>query len=279
MHGLRVTLLTLSFAVAAATIARADDPPACKATPADMKCVPEGDFLRGSDTSEKDQRPQATIWISTFFMDTFEVTNADYKKCAAAGACRKHAPAYKVGFSGPKQPVVGVKWFDARDYCKWAGKRLPTEAEWEKAARGPSGALYTWGDEKPTCKRAIIMENGKKGCGLGGPPKWATADVGSRDPGTYGLYDMAGNSWEWVQDWYSKSYAACGDKCTGRDPKGPCDGADECPGYRHRSVRSGSWWWTWEYAAASWRRAHLPGNKPYHHFGFRCAMTPPATTP
>lgn len=279
MHGLRVTLLTLSFAVAAATIARADDPPACKAAPADMKCIPAGDFLRGSDTSEKDQRPQATIWISTFFMDTFEVTNADYKKCAAAGACRKHAPAYKVGFSGPKQPVVGVKWFDARDYCTWAGKRLPTEAEWEKAARGPSGALYTWGDEKPTCKRAIIMENGKKGCGLGGPPKWATADVGSRDPGTYGLYDMAGNSWEWVQDWYSKSYAACGDKCTGRDPKGPCDGADECPGYRHRSVRSGSWWWTWEYAAASWRRAHLPGNKPYHHFGFRCAMTPPATTP
>ena len=280
MHPLRATvvaaLLLAAISPRAARTARADQPAACDQVPADMKCIPEGDFIRGADDSEKDQRPQATIWVSTFYMDTYEVTNADYKKCAKAGACRKHSPAYKVGFSGPNQPVVGIKWFDARDYCAWAGKRLPTEAEWEKAARGPEGHLYPWGDEKPTCKRAIIMEGGKKGCGLGGPPKWATADVGTRAPGVYGLYDMAGNSWEWVQDWYSKSYAECGAECSGRDPKGPCGGADECPGRRHRVVRGGSWWWTWEYAAGTWRRAHLPGNKPYHHFGFRCAATPPA---
>jgi formylglycine-generating enzyme len=254
-------------------------PPECAAVPADMKCVPGGDFIRGADDQEKDQRPQATIFVSTFFMDTYEVTNKLFKTCVKAGACRAHAgPSYQ-GFSKPQQPIVGIKWFDAHDFCAWQGKRLPTEAEWEKAARGTSGNLYSWGNKRATCKLAIIEEGDSKGCGLGEPPKWATAEVGSRDPGEYGLYDMAGNSWEWVQDWYTKSYEACGADCAGPDPKGPCGGADECPGYRHRSVRGGSWWWPWQQARASWRRAHLPGNKPFHHFGFRCAASPPPVTP
>lgn len=250
-------------------------PAACAAVPADMKCIPEGTFVRGSDEQEEDQRPEEELWLSTFFLDTYEATSEKWRACVAAGACRKHAgPAYS-GFSSARQPIVGISWFDARDFCAWKGKRLPTEAEWEKAARGPDGKRYPWGDERATCKRAIIEEHGEKGCGLGKPPKGATASVGSRAAGVYGLFDMAGNSWEWVQDWYTKSYAACGEACRGRDPKGPCGGADECPGYRHRSVRGGSWWWPAKYASGSWRRAHLPGNKPFHHFGFRCAQSAP----
>jgi formylglycine-generating enzyme required for sulfatase activity len=247
----------------------------CAPTFPGMKCIPGGPFVRGNDQGEKDQRPQATIVVDTFYLDTHEVTNADYRACVQAGKCASHGPAYR-GFSAPKQPILGIQWFDARDYCGWRGKRLPTEAEWEKAARGPDGNVYPWGNERATCARAIIEEDGKKGCGLGQPPKWATAEVGSRPPGAYGLYDMAGNSWEWVADWYSRSYAECGPECSGPNPKGPCGGADDCPGRRHRVVRGGSWWWPWRYAQGAWRRAHLPGNKPYHHFGFRCAMSPPA---
>ncbi len=272
MRAIQITCLSLGLLLPLLGRADADD---CKDVPADMKCVPGGDFIRGSEDQEKDQRPKATIWVSTFFMDTYEVTNGDFKKCVAANVCRKGArPAYQ-GFSRAEQPIVGARWFDARDYCTWRGKRLPTEAEWEKAARGPDGATYSWGDERATCERAIIEERGKKGCGQGKPPKWATADVGSRPAGFYGLFDMSGNSWEWVQDWYTASYAKCGADCEGRDPKGPCGGADDCPGHRHRGVRGGSWWWSWQYARGSWRRAHLPGNKPFHHFGFRCAMSVP----
>jgi formylglycine-generating enzyme required for sulfatase activity len=271
----RLSVILLVWGISDARIVEADPelPAECAKAPEDMKCIPAGDFIRGADDDAKDQRPKSTIFISTFFMDTYEVTNAQWKECVKAGICRKKAgPAYK-GFSGKNQPIVGVNWFDARDFCQWKGKRLPTEAEWEKAARGPSGKIYSWGDEKATCKRAIIEEGGEKGCGHGEAPKWATADVGSMAAGEYGLYDMAGNSWEWVADWYTKSYADCGKDCEGPDPKGPCGGADECEGHRHRSVRGGSWWWPWKYARGQWRRAHLPGNKPYHHFGFRCAKS------
>src|SRR5262245_21493328 len=169
-----ILLLALTPAVAHA------DPPGCDKVPADMKCIPEGDFIRGADDDAKDQRPKAKIWVSTFFMDTYEVTSAGWRECQAAGKCRKHAgPSYQ-GFSSAKQPIVGISWFDAHDYCAWKGKRLPTEAEWEKAARGPDGNIYPWGNERATCKRAILEENGKKGCGQGEPPKWATAPVGSR---------------------------------------------------------------------------------------------------
>jgi formylglycine-generating enzyme required for sulfatase activity len=271
------TMKRLSLILVFSGIAHAEPPKVCEQAPADMKCIPEGDFIRGSEDQAADQRPQSTIWVGTFFMDEKEVTNKQWKECVAAGKCRKKAgPSYK-GFSRAAQPIVGVSWFDARDYCAWVGRRLPTEAEWEKAARGPDGNIYSWGNERATCKLAIIEEGKEKGCGEGEPPKWATADVGSRAAGAYGLYDMAGNSWEWVQDWYTRSYKDCGKDCEGPDPKGPCAGADDCPGHRHRSVRGGSWWWPWKYARGSWRRAHLPGNKPFHHFGFRCAMSVPAT--
>lgn len=274
-----LSILPLLVAIASA---RAETPAAdpgeelagCAAVPAEMRCIPGGPALRGDDRGEADQQPAETVRISTFWLDAYEVTNADWRECVRAGECRAEAgPRYR-GFSRPRQPVVGVSWFDARTYCLWRGKRLPTEAEWEKAARGPDGAPFSWGRQRATCKRAILEERGVRGCGHGKPPIGATADVGSRAAGAWGLYDMAGNAWEWVADWYSRSYRECGAACQGADPRGPCDGADDCPGHRHRVVRGGSWYWPAKYARASWRRAHLPGNKPFHHFGFRCARSP-----
>lgn len=247
----------------------------CGEVPAEMRCIPGGPALRGDDRGEPDQRPAATIEVPAFWLDAHEATNADWRACVEAGACRAEAgPRYR-GFSRPRQPIVGVSWFDARAYCQWRGKRLPTEAEWEKAARGPQAAPYSWGRQRATCKRAIIEERGVRGCGHGTPPTGATAEVGSRPAGAWGLYDMAGNAWEWVADWYSRSYEQCGEPCRGVDPRGPCGGADDCPGHRHRVVRGGSWYWPARYARATWRRAHLPGNKPFHHFGFRCARSVP----
>ncbi len=202
-------------------------------------------------------------------MDRYEVTYSEYQRCVAAGSCGRAGPAYK-GYDGPRMPMVGANWFHARQYCQWRGKRLPTEAEWEKAARGTGGDLYPWGNEPAICQQAIIQERGKKGCGTG-----KTWDVGSRSAYRYGLFDMAGNSWEWVNDWYAESYAACGQACMGRNPKGPCGGADQCPGHEKRVLKGGSWWWDAPFARGSNRRPHFPRNRPYHHYGFRCAKSLP----
>ena len=242
--------------------------------PEDMKCIPGGEFIRGShrislneDTQKQiqDEKPEMKVHVSTFFMDETEVTYSEYQKCFQAGKCTKAGPNYR-GYDGPDMPMVGLSWFQARDFCRWKGRRLPTEAEWEKAARGEKGELYPWGNEPASCENSILKENEKKGCGTG-----KTWNVKSRPVGRYGLYDMAGNSWEWVHDWYSENYAECGEFCAGKDPKGPCGGSDTCPGHKEKIVKGGSWWWSSEYAESSNRRPHYPANKPFHHFGFRCA--------
>ncbi len=245
--------------------------------PEGMKCIPGGFFIRGSNRTTvdedshrkvQDESPEMRIELSTFFMDTYEVTYSEYQECVKAGGCPPVEPNYRNGYRNPKQPMLGVNWFHSRDYCKWRGKRLPTEAEWEKASRGDNGELYPWGNADADCGKAIIQEKGVKGCGTG-----KTWDVGSRPVGRYGLYDMAGNSWEWVQDWYSESYGACGKECEGKDPKGPCNGEENCPKHTEKVVRGGSWWWDAVYTLGSNRRPHYPSNNPYHHFGFRCARS------
>lgn len=133
-------------------------------------------------------------------------------------------------------------------------------------------------NEPATCERAVIMDTqGRRSCGVeklhGHPDKGRTFEVGSRAPTPPGLYDMAVNSWEWVYDWASSSYAACGAACTRDDPRGPCDGAMECPGHHERVVRGDSWYWPAAYATTTYRRFHTSENKPYHHFGFRCSAS------
>ncbi len=246
----------------------------CKDPPRGMACIPGGPFLRGSDDGPKDTRPSATVWVQTFYMDLFEVTYGDYQACVKSGKCPPAGPNYG-DFNRSRQPITGVSWYDAVVYCRAHGKRLPTEAEWEKAARGPDGRTYPWGNEHATCERAVFKDRRGRSCGVPKkgkrPDKGRPLEVGSKPPQIYGLYDMAGNSWEWVFDWYSRSYQQCGTDCLGTDPKGPCKGEESCPGHRRRVVRGGSWYWEAAKMTAFYRRAHVPSNSPFHHFGFRCA--------
>ncbi|NUP10859.1 MAG: SUMF1/EgtB/PvdO family nonheme iron enzyme [Polyangiaceae bacterium] len=249
---------------------------ACGGSLPKMACIPGGPFLRGSDDGPKNERPRATVEVDAFLMDTTEVTVEAFEACVTARNCKPVHTIYS-DFSRPRQPKVGVSWYDARDYCVAMGKHLPTEAEWEKAARGVDGRRYPWGDAPATCELAIIMDARGRSCGVakeGAKPETGrTFEVASRAPNEYGLYDMSGNAWEWVADWYSASYEACGDSCSGKNPKGLCAGAASCPRSTTRIVRGGSWYWEADHATTTFRSHHLPGNEPYHHYGFRCAAS------
>jgi formylglycine-generating enzyme required for sulfatase activity len=165
-----------------------------------MALVPAGSFVMGADAiGERDEHPAHEVTLPAFYLDLTEVTNEAYAKCMAAGTCEEPDPksSMKNGFGadarfrGPRQPVSSVSWDSARAYCAWVKKRLPTEAEWEKAARGTDGRRYPWGNAPPTAKHARF-ESG------------VTADVGSHPlgDGPYGHHDLAGNVWEWVEDAY-----------------------------------------------------------------------------
>lgn len=244
-----------------------------KDAPSGMVCIPGGPFWRGNDTGKPDEKPRQRVVVSPFYMDTYEVDNQQYFKCVEAGHCDPPIKYYPM-FAKPKQPVVAVSWYEANDYCKFAGKRLPTEAEWEKAARGPDGEVFPWGNEPPTCKLANYEEPlGAKGCGSG-----ITSLVGSRPAYRYGLYDMAGNSWEWVDDWKSDCYQGCkqecGAECQGPDPHGPCGGgAKHCPGHSEKLLKGGSWYFTGDRMRGAERRGVPPSNRGPHRLGFRCAKS------
>ncbi|MGB9596138.1 MAG: formylglycine-generating enzyme family protein [Candidatus Poribacteria bacterium] len=187
-----------------------------------MVKIPAGEFLMGSDKGEPDEQPVHKVYLDAFYIDIYEVTNAQYKKFLDA---TKHKPPRYWNdsrYNVPDQPVVGVTWQDAMDYCKWAEKRLPTEAEWEKASRGGLiGKEYPWGDEE-ILEAPMTDEN----------PGLASAfPVGSFKPNGYGLFDVERNAWEWCLDWYDEEYYA---KSPEKNPKGPVSGDK-------RVLRGGSW--------------------------------------
>lgn len=261
----------------------------CGAAPEGFACIPGGYFIRGYNLDEHDceqagndnagrpsARPEARIWLDTFYMALHETTNAQYAACLEAGACQEAGPRYS-DFDRDEQPITGVSWFDARDYCQFVGGHLPTEAEWEKAARGEDGEIFPWGNEPVDCARAVIMDESGRSCGVqkrgNHPETGRVLEVGSRPAGRYGLFDMAGNAEEWVADWYAPDYDACGADCLGDNPRGPCSGTEDCDGFRQRVVRGGSWYWPGEHTTGFHRRRHLPSNEYFHHFGFRCAYS------
>ncbi len=182
----------------------------------EMVLIPAGAFtMGGGPEGDFDEQPQRVIYLDAFYMDKHEVTNTDYERFAKM--LKRPMPTIPVFeddlnlLKGPKQPVVGVTWIDAFAYCKWAGKRLPTEAEWEKAARGENGQTYPWGD---TFNQKLVNGTGEE------DGYKYSAPVGSFERGRspYGLYDMAGNVSEWVSDWYDQFYYK---KAPFKNPKGP----------------------------------------------------------
>ncbi|MGH1345510.1 MAG: formylglycine-generating enzyme family protein [Nannocystales bacterium] len=248
----------------------------CDASVANMACVPGGSFIVGSDDGPENARPAHPVELQTFYMDLFEVTYKEYKDCFKSGKCPKGGPFY-MDFNRKHQPIAGVTWFGARTYCEVMGKALPTEAQWEAAARGPQGETYPWGNEPATCANSVIKDGRGRSCGVEkrGTEGWKGRPfiVGARDPGRYGLYDMAGNNWEYVADWMSTDYAECGEACLGVNPTGPCDGDDACEGHGEKIVKGGSWYWSASKAVGYYRRPQPPNNRPFHHFGFRCAAS------
>ncbi len=224
-----------------------------------MVRVPAGRFTMGSsdedlraipESSRKyylNERPKRRVYLDAFYIDKYPVTNVRFRKF---GEPKKD---YGSKFNGDRWPVVGVTWSQARDYCRSVGKRLPTEAEWEKAARGVDGRRYPWGNQWDGSKVIWSKNSGQKT-----HPVDRTYNT-HRSP--YGAVDLVGNTYEWVSDWYGKDYYA---SAPTRNPKGPASGI-------RRVLRGGSWLnvLTWYYRAAL-RAWYDPGNRS-SWLSFRCA--------
>ena len=170
----------------------------------EMVTIPAGPFVRGTESGGFDERPTRTIHVDEFSIDRYEVTNHQYQQFVVATSHRKPGLPSRYAKSGAKvrginQPIVYVSWDDAEAYCRWKGKRLPTEAEWEKAMRGTDGRLWPWGDtERPDGANWARVQDGHE----------ASARVGTfqLDKSPYGVMDGAGNVMEWVADWYDETY-------------------------------------------------------------------------
>lgn len=221
--------------------------------------IPEGPFIMGFDGTQalEDERPSHRPWISTFSIDAHEVTTVQY--AVFLTAIDRPAPwQWEMVDSAHHndRPVIGVDWRDADAYCRWKGKRLPTEAEWEKAARGTDGRLYPWGNQAPTKDFANFA--------LGARFSYSQVllPVRSFEQGKspYGLYQMAGNVYEWVQDWYQSNYYELSPE---RNPQGPEQG-------QFKVLRGGSWSDLPKYLL-TYGRFKLPPETRNSYTGFRCA--------
>ena len=233
-----------------------------------MVYVPGGTFQMGSTEGDDDEQPVHEVKLDGFWIDQTEVTNAQYERCVVEGDCEASFYADDADYNGVNYPVVGVSWHDAVAYCEWASDRLPTEAEWEYAARGEHGNIYPWGDEfdgslvnfcDTNCERNWADEDFDDGY-------IQTASVGSFPDGASwcDVLDMAGNVWEWVADWYDSEYY---ERSPAENPTGPETG-------EYRVVRGGSWINYNRSVRSAFRSWYLPSNSIYNN-GFRCvAVTP-----
>lgn len=230
-----------------------------------MVFVPGGEYRRGRSHALpddglkwfpallKDDRPVRTIRVDAFYVDAREVTNAEYASFVKATGHRTpvHWRAGRLAPEQEKLPAVNVSWDDAAAYAKWAGKRLPTEAEWERACRGlAEGQKYPWGEREPA-------ESDARFDVLDGP-----CEVGKFAPNYLGLYDMAGNAWEWCSDWYDRDYYG---RAPEENPQGPASGL-------YRVLRGGSWADIAKYLTCANRSWARPAERS-PNIGFRCAKS------
>jgi formylglycine-generating enzyme required for sulfatase activity len=251
-----------------------------------MVLVPAGEFIMGTSDKQAEylartlradrnwlkwEQPQRRIYLDAYYIDIYPVTNEQYGQFLAwilqskdHSRCHPDEPRGKdhtarywndPKCNSPQQPVVGVDWWDSYAYAAWAGKRLPTEAEWEKAARGTDGRIWPWGNQwdKSQCNTSD-----------GGPG--VTTPVGRYPQGVspYGCHDMAGNVWEWCADWFAEDYYRRGPL---RNPTGPERGSA-------RVLRGGAWSFVPWYARCADRSRLAPASW-FLCWGFRCALSPP----
>ena len=227
----------------------------------EMVEIPEGPFKMGSNNGDYDEAPEHQVYLATFYIDKYEITQAEYDRFVRATKRGKpFVPVFDDDISKilkPELAAMGMSWSDAAAYCQWASKRLPTEAEWEKAAKGEGNRKYPWGDTlTPVHANLDGEEDGYKY--LAPPGKFEAG----RSP--YGLYDMAGNVAEWVHDTYDDKYYS---KSPYRDPKGPEDG-------QNKVIRGGSWRESPNGARVS-KRFQAKLWRTDATIGFRCAKSGP----
>jgi len=216
--------------------------------------VPAREFEMGSEYGDDDEKPVHRVYLEDYWIDRTEVTHAMYRRCVTAQWCEP--PSDMTFYNDSKYdqyPVIYVSWDEADAYCGWAGRRLPTEAEWEKAARGTDGRAYPWGNQEPSCLLANY-----ESCGFGAQP----VDSYTSGASPYGALDMFGNVWEWVQDWYGSDYYKTSPE---RNPTGPTNGD-------YKVVRGGSWNDDAYYLRSANRSYYLPDSR-YLNVGFRCVVS------
>jgi len=262
--------------------------PTDPAAPEGMKPVPGGTFVMGlhHPRANPDEMDEHEVTLAPFYLDVTEVTNADWNECVAAGACAKpkeidtvregYAPL--AVFRRPDHPVSGISQTGAAAYCAWRNKRLPSEAEFERAARGDDRRMYPWGNAAPTPRLAVYGEK-------------ATAPVGSRPDGAgpYGHLDLAGNVWEWSADLYDpfaytrpsadrgipgtcEEIRAAQDQLR-REKRHGFTGTNPIPEDCDHSLRGGAFnYFSWGLRSAN--RVHHPGSWKMIMAGLRCAMSP-----
>jgi formylglycine-generating enzyme required for sulfatase activity len=287
-RSVEVTLLASLLVLGTALLCACSPTPMATPTPvvtltrsvdnAVMVYVPAGEFLMGAtdadNKAEDDEKPQHTVYLDAFWIDSTEVTNAQYvrflntmgehestclgQKCVelkvgedADSHLLHENGKYEAEPGFEEHPVIEITWYGAQAYCQWAGVRLPTEAEWEKAARGVDGRRYPWGDDAPDCSKEQH-----------GSCRGATVPVGSKPAGAspYGALDMAGNVWEWTSDWYGPDYYR---SSPAQNPLGLTSGEEKV-------FRGGSWGYLWMFTRASERGSnHTWYAGP--NIGFRCA--------
>ena len=239
---------------------------------APMIVIPAGSFPMGVPAGARDggrdEYPRHDVFVDTFMIDKFEVTNGRYLEFVKSTAhripqnprnpTRNLWQGESITDSLNDRPVINVDWFDAEAYCRWAGKRLPTEAEWEKAAKGTSDRRFPWGNVEPTSKHLNYNQQwiGEK----------TLMPVGSYEAGKspYGVYDMAGNVWEWVNDWYDAGYY---EKSPKKNPKGPDTGA--------KKVIRGAGWQNETPTVRIFTRVESDPTVRNESTGFRCATNAP----